>query len=120
MKTNNELNNLKDELTKANKTIEQQKLIINKLQNKEINYNNIINNLNNTINNYIYTITQKDIELKNLKSQLNNNNINYIPNIFTFNDTVCVNFISNEQNIHYSVSCLKTNIFAEIEEKLYK
>ena len=31
-----------------------------------------------------------------------------------------VNFISSDQNVHYAATCLKTNTFAEIEEKLYK
>ena len=31
-----------------------------------------------------------------------------------------VNFISTDQNVHYAVSCLKNNTFAEIEEKLYQ
>ena len=31
-----------------------------------------------------------------------------------------VNFISSDQNVHFSIPCLKTNTFAEIEEKLYK
>ena len=33
---------------------------------------------------------------------------------------MCVNFISSDKNIHYAVTCLKANTFAEIEEKLYK
>ena len=33
---------------------------------------------------------------------------------------MCVNFISSDQNVHYAATCLKTNTFAEIEEKLYK
>ena len=114
---NNELNNLKNELVKANKIIEQQKSTINKLQIKLNNYNNIINNLNNDINKYKNIISQKDIELNNLKSQLNNN----IPNNnVNFNDIMSVMFISKDQNIQYSLPCLKTNTFAEIEEKLYK
>ena len=36
---NNEINNLKNELSKANKVIEQQKLTINELQSKLNNYN---------------------------------------------------------------------------------
>ena len=103
---NNEINNLKNELTKARKIIEQQKLTINDLQNKLNNSNNIINNLNNEINNYKNIISK---ELNNIKSQLNNN----IPN----NN---VNFISSDHNVHFAASCLKTNTFAEIEEKLYK
>ena len=114
---NNEINNLKNELTKARKIIEQQKLTINELQNKLNNSNNIINNLNNEINNYKNIISKKDLELNNIKSQLNNN----IPkNNVNFDDIMCVNFISSEQNVHFAVSCLKTNTFAEIEEKLYK
>ena len=114
---NNEINNLKNELTKARKIIEQQKLTINDLQNKLNNSNNIINNLNNEINNYKNIISKKDLEVNNIKSQLNNN----IPkNKFYFDDIMCVNFISSDQNVHFAVSCLKTNTFAEIEEKLYK
>ena len=114
---NNEIDNLKNELTKARKIIEQQKLTINDLQNKLNNSNNIINNLNNEINNYKNIISKKDLELNNIKSQLNNN----IPNNnVNFNDIMCVNFISSDKNVHFAISCLKTNTFAEIEEKLYK
>ena len=114
---NDEINKLKNELTKANKVIEQQKLTINELQNKLNNYNNTINNLNNDINNYRNIISKKDIELNNYKSQLNNN----IPNNnVDNNDIMSVNFISSDQTVHYSVTCLKTNTFAEVEEKLYK
>ena len=114
---NNEINNLQNELTKARKIIEQQKLTINDLQNKLNNSNNIINNLNNEINNYKNIISKKDLELNNIKSQLNNN----IPNNnVNFNDIMCVNFISSDKNVHFAASCLKTNTFAEIEEKLYK
>ena len=31
-----------------------------------------------------------------------------------------VNFISMDQKVHYCVPCIDTDIFAEIEEKLYK
>ena len=113
-----EINNLKNELTKAKKIIEQQKLTINDLQNKLNNNTTIINNLNNTINNYQNIINQKDVELNNFRAQLNNN-INIQKNV-NFDDIMCVNFISSDQNVHFMVSCLKTNTFAEIEEKLYR
>ena len=115
---NDEINKLKNELTKANKVIEQQKLTIIELQNKLNNYNNIINNLNNDIDNYRNIISKKDIELNNYKSQLNNNIISN--NKVYINDMMCVNFISSDQNVHFAVTCLKTNTFAEVEEKLYK
>ena len=105
---------LKNQLIKANKTIEQQKLKIEELQNKLNNYNNTINNYNNIIN-------QKDNELNNLRTQLNNINNNMNNNInINMNDMMSVNFISMDQNVHFSVGCLKTNTFAEVEEKLYK
>ena len=114
-----EINNLKNELNKANKIIEQQNLTINDLQNKLNNYNNIINN-------YQTILSQKDSELNNIKLQLNNikqnnnNDSNNLPYKVYFNDILVVNFISSDQNIHYAVSCLKNNTFAEIEEKLYR
>ena len=106
---------LENELTKANKIIEQQKITIKELQNKLNNYNNTINNYNNIIN-------QKEIELNNIKSKLNNNfniNNNLSKNI-NINEIMCVNFISMDQRVHFAVGCTKNNIFAEIEEKLYK
>ena len=118
LSNSNEINNLKNELTKAKKIIEQQKLTITDLQNKLNNNTTIINNLNNTINNYQNIINQKDVELNNFRAQLNNN-INIQKNV-NFDDIMCVNFISSDQNVHYAASCLKTNTFAEIEEKLYK
>ena len=117
----NEINDLKNQLIKANKIIEQQKSKIDELQNKLNNYNN---NYNTTINNYQNIINQKNNELNNLRLQLNNNtnnNINKnIVNNFDLNDIMSVNFTSMDQNVHFSVGCLKTNTFAEVEEKLYK
>ena len=116
---NNEINNLKNELSKAQKIIEQQNLTIKDLQNKLNNYDTKIYNLNSEINNYKNIIFQKELELNNLKSQLNNN-INNISNNVIFNDIMVVNFISSDQIVHYAAKCLKTNTFAEVEEKLYK
>jgi len=113
-----EINDLKAELSKAYNIIDKQKLKINELQNKLNNYNNTINGLNNNIINYINIINQKDIELNNLKAQLSNNK--NIINNFNLNEMMCVNFISGDQQVHYAVPCLKQNIFAEVEEKLYQ
>ena len=111
----NEINNLRNELTKANKIIEQQKLTINNLQSKLSEYNNTINNYQNKLN-------QKELELNNLKSKLNNNNSNNLSNNdnFKLNEMMCVNFISMDQKVHFAVPCLKKNTFAEVEEKLYQ
>ena len=127
----NEIMELKNKLIKANKIIEQQKLTINGLLNK-------LNSYNTNINNYQNIINQKDLELNNLRMQLNNminnnqlnnfnvnfNNMNnniQSNNMFcNINDIMSVNFISMDQTVHFSVGCLKTNTFAEVEEKLYR
>ena len=33
---------------------------------------------------------------------------------------IAVNFISMDNNVHFSVPCIESDIFAEVEEKLYK
>ena len=111
----NEIKELKNQLIKANKIIEKQKLTINELQNK-------LNSYNININNYQNIINQKDLELNNLRIQLNNmkNNIQSNKVLFDINDMMTINFISMDQTVHFAIPCLKTNTFAEIEEKLYK
>ena len=101
-----------EDLKKANKIIEQQNKTINDLQNELNNYKAIINNFISDINN----ISRKDSEFNKLKSQLDNNRNNNV----NFNDIVCVNFISSDKKVHFAISCLKTETFAEVEEKLYK
>ena len=113
----NEISNLKKQLNEANEIIEQQILTISDLENK-------LNNYNSTIDNYKNIIKQKDLELNNLKlqlkNQINKNNASDNNNNININEMMCVNFISSDQKIHFAVACIKNNIFAEIEEKLYK
>ena len=104
----NEILYLKNELKKANIIIEQQQLKIYDLQNqlKKLKSNT---NTNTKSNNYSTSIKTK--------SGYNNNEQN--PQIFTLNQMMSVNFISNDQRIHYSIPCVGNNTFAEVEEKLY-
>ena len=108
----NEINNLISELSKANKIINEQKLKIKELEDN-------LNVHKDAINDYKNIITKKDIELNNLRKQLLSNNNNIVNN-FNLNEMMCVNFISGDQQIHYAVPCLKSNTFAEVEEKLYQ
>ena len=98
---NNEINKLNNELIKANK------IISNFKSNNQ--QNNNINNLNEIIKN-------KDIEINNLKSQLKNNKKTPV----NFEDIIIVHFISTDQKINYPINCLKTETFAQVEEKLYQ
>ena len=71
---------------------------------------------NNNIYNLNEIIKNKDIEINNIKLQLQNkNDINV-----KFSDVIYVHFISSDQKINYPIKCLKTDTFAEIEEKLYQ
>ena len=109
----NQIIYLKNELKKANDTIQNQNIIINDLKNK----------LNNSYNEIIYyknNIQYKELELNNLKLQLNNNNLLNKSNKIYYNDMMCVNFISTDGKLHFAIPCSPNDIFAEIEEKLYK
>ena len=41
-------------------------------------------------------------------------------NLYNLNDIISLNFSSTDQKINYSLPCLKNDIFAVVEEKLYK
>ena len=41
-------------------------------------------------------------------------------NLINKNEMMCINFISIDSTLHYSIPCVNSDIFAEIEEKLYK
>ena len=61
-------------------------------------------------------IKMKDIMINDLKNQLKNKGDKTVH----FNDIIVIHFISLDQNINYSIKCLKTDTFAEVEEKLYQ
>ena len=96
----NELKNLKNELKDY-----EQKFDIENI---------IINNLKKNKDEFINKIDMLEKEVINLNNKLNSQNrINR-------NEMMCVNFTSSDQNINYSIPCTSSDIFAELEEKLYK
>ncbi len=106
-KLKNDNEKLNNELIKANKIISN----FNNSQNNQQGNNNIINNLNQLI-------TIKDKEINDLKNQLNN--IGNIQKPFNYDDILYIHFISLDQKINSAIKCLKTDTFAEVEEKLYQ
>ncbi len=42
------------------------------------------------------------------------------PKLIPADKLVCVYFTSMDQKINFPIACSKTDIFAEVEEKLYK
>ena len=131
----NENVKLKDELSDYKKEIENLKKELNKskednmkLSAELMNAKKIISNLNNfqqknqenikMISNLNELIQIKDKELNDLKIQLINiGNKNKLAN---YNDILVVHFISKDEKINFGIKCLKTDTFAEVEEKLYQ
>ena len=102
-----EVKELKEKLNEANKTIEAQKKEI-----QELKYQiSMVKSEGMTqVNSLMEIIEKKDKEIKQLKAKPNNINLNNIKTI---------QIISIDQKIRFSTSCLGTETFAEIEEKLY-
>ena len=127
--SDNENKKLKDELNIYKKENEQLKNKIKILsdENKKLNQeiiklNKIISNYsqnnqyNNTINNLNEIIKTKEKEINELKLQIQKN----IKKSVDFDDILFVHFISLDQTINCPIKCLKTDTFAEVEEKLYQ
>ena len=58
----------------------------------------------------------KDNIINDLKNQLENKGDKTVH----YNDILFVHFISMDQNINCPIKCLKTDTFAQVEEKLYQ
>ena len=105
-----------DKLKKDNDNLSNE---LNKV--KLTNFNNedkLKKNLNE-INNLKYNIRQKDDEI--FKLNLKIRNIETLDKTsFKNDDILYVHFISSDQNINCPIKCLKTDTFAEVEEKLYQ
>ena len=134
-KLEEENNKLKDELNKIkyNETneIKKLKLDIDKYKNELIKANKIISNLSNNqvnnnelkklkdeITNLKLKLSLKDNEKLQLKKKKKNNTIE--EQSFKYKDIMVITFISMDGSVQYGIKCLPNDIFAEVEEKLYK
>ena len=102
---------LKADLLKANK-------IISGIQTNKANNNELKNLSDDEYNKLKYQLTLRENEIKDLKDKLQktskgNVNVNY-------NDIMVINFISMDSSVQCGIKCLPTDIFAEVEEKLYQ
>jgi len=88
-----------------------------KLKNDLIKANDIILNYQNKQMNLENQLNLKEKMILDLINKINNNpeRIKY-----DLNDIMVVNFVSNDNNIQEGIKCLKSDIFADVEEKLYK
>ena len=101
---------LKSDLFKANK-------IISGIQNNQID-NNEIKKLKDENKNMKNQLNLKDKEIKDLQLKIQNIVMN-LPK-YNLNEIMVVNFMSQDSTINEGMKCLSTDIFAEVEEKLYK
>ena len=108
----NEIKKLKEDLLKSNK-------IINGMQsqNNSIN-NNEIKKLRDEIILLTSKLNIKDNEINDLKNNIKDNKIEKPK--FSMDDIMVVTFMSTDSSVNVGIKCLATDVFAEVEEKLYK
>ena len=135
-KSSNDTNdNLIKELNKYKKENSELKQEIKKLKEEKDKYysdlakaNKIISNINknpkkdedsiNKINNLRNELKMKEKEINDLKKELINKG--NIKQYVDYNNIIVVNFISGDGQVNQGIKCLKTDTFAEVEEKLYQ
>ena len=111
-----EISNLKKELNNAKHIIEQQKNTINNLHNQ---INNIYSNNSRSMEIYENIIKKKDKELNDLKLELES--IKSKNKAYSDKSKIMtIDFTFSEPKKHFSVPCIDSELFAEVEEKLYK
>ena len=120
---------LKEEIEKIKKDNDKYKEDNDKLNNELLKANKIMSNFNNTQNNlqeYINKINTlngmiqlKDNIISDLKTQLTNAGNNN-KKLYSLDDILVVNFITADGQVNCPIKCLKTDTFAEVEEKLYQ
>ena len=102
---------LKADLFKANK-------IISGIQTNKANNNELKNISDDEYNKLKYQLTLRESEIKDLKDKLQKTSIGNV-NV-NYNDIMVINFISMDSSVQCGIKCLPTDIFAEVEEKLYQ
>ena len=107
-----EIDNLKKENIKLNEELSKSNKIIGAIQNNKI-VNNELNKLRDDNAVLRYQLDIKDKEINNLK--LKNKDIK-----FNLDDIIVIYFTPTDSSFYQGIKCLKTETFAEVEEKLCK
>ena len=119
----NELKIENDKLKKENKKLNEDLFKLNKILSQMQNQNNIIDNneikkLKDEIIILNNKLIAKDNEINDLKNNIKNNIIE--KHKVNLEDIMVINFVSQDSTVNRGIKCLPTDIFAEVEEKLYK
>ena len=101
---------LKQDLIKVNK-------IISGIDNYQIDANEI-KNLKDENNKLKNELSLKENEIKDLKNNLQN--CTKIDKKVYYKDIIVITFVSMDSSVQFGVKCLQTDLFDEVEEKLYK
>ena len=112
-KYKNENEDLKNEILKLNKIIENQP----KYQIKNEN-NQQIKILQDENKNLKEQLNLKENEINKMKLQIQKNIKE--KELVDINDIMVINFISTDSSVHCGIKCLPTYTFAKIEEELYQ
>jgi len=122
----NELKIENDKLKKENKKLNEDLFKLNKIlsqmqnqnQNNKID-NNEIKKLKDEIIILNNKLIAKDNEINDLKNNIKNNIMIEKPK-YNMDEIMVINFVSQDSTVNRGIKCLSTDIFAEVEEKLYK
>ena len=109
-KLKSDIDKYKDELIKANK-------IISGISNNKVD-NNELKKLKDEIINLNLKLSAKENEILQLKNNTKTNTLE--EQSFKYKDIMVITFISIDGSVQYGMKCLQTEVFAEVEEKLYK
>ena len=120
----NELKIENDKLKKENKKLNEDLFKLNKILSQMQNQNNIIDNneikkLKDEIIILNNKLIAKDNEINDLKNNIKNNIMIEKPK-YNMDEIMVINFVSQDSTVNRGIKCLPTDIFAEVEEKLYK
>ena len=115
-----EKKDLEEELKRAKKLIEEQKIKIKDLED-QLNNNKENKNIEKMTQSYQNQLRLKDKEIEELKIELDNiKKENNKGRLIHESEMVAIFFTSMDQKINFAIPCLKSSTFAEVEEKLYK
>ena len=111
LKLKEQINNLQQENHKLNIDLQNAKQMIIDIQQKEFDYINQISDLK-------IKLINKEKELIDLSKKISKDGKS--EKYVNYNDIMVVHFISGDGKINHGIKCLKTDTFAETEEKLYQ
>ena len=114
IRNNTDLNNLKAKIETLKSENEKFKNDLMKAKDITLNYQKKQTNLENQLN-------LKEKIFLDLEKKINNNiNNNPERTKYDLNDIIVVKFVSTDYNIQEGIKCSKSDVFAEVEEKLYQ